>query len=89
MNRRSFLLGLLAATLTRFLPKPQPPTLLDVAKWRCYGNRGLLPVVEALSQKNPLLQDMVWKEPAPTGLKYMGIPIYLDPCIAGTEIIIR
>jgi hypothetical protein len=69
MNRRSFLGGLLALPFLRFF-KPKIPanlTLLDVAK---RNDRKLLPMVEALSEKNPLLQDMVWKEPAPIGHMY-------------------
>lgn len=41
-------------------------TLLDWAKSQ---NRPLLPVVEALSQRNHFLQDMPWKGPAPIGHK--------------------
>lgn len=39
-------------------------TMMECAKGYRYNH---LPVVEYLSQRNPLLQDMVWKEPAPRG----------------------
>lgn len=78
MNRRSLLKGLLglpALALTKFLPvstsewlvnwKPRSSdqasiALLDWAKSQEPPN--LLPVVEALSRRNPLLQDVAWSE---------------------------
>lgn len=44
-----------------FGPMPGRETLLDFAN-RYKDDSRILPVVETLSQRNPLLQDMVWRE---------------------------
>ena len=72
MKRRSFLLGLLAAP---FAPKAVEPVAEWFAKWperhdatyldfmKARGtDKSMLPVIEALQQRNGFLQEMTWQE---------------------------
>lgn len=75
MTRRGLLIALLALPFLRHLkPKPLPMSLLDYARQLEARGTPILPVVEALSARNAVLQDKAWSGPQ----RATWLPVVLD-----------